>query len=99
MTRDAPGSAARCAAHRSTSAACWVSSTSTKPPAAGDECASGAVERRTADAGASACGVEATSRGAVMLKLEVVTAELFVQDFPVIYGLLHTAVRELDALW
>lgn len=43
--------------------------------------------------------LQATTREAVMLKLEVVTAELFVQDFPVIYGLLHTAVRELDALW
>lgn len=43
--------------------------------------------------------LKATTREAVMLKLEVVTAELFVQDFPVIYGLLHTAVRELDALW
>jgi hypothetical protein len=28
-----------------------------------------------------------------------VMAELFVQDFPVIYGLLHTAVRDLKALW
>lgn len=43
--------------------------------------------------------LKATTREAVMLKLDVVTAELFVQDFPVIYGLLHTAVRELDALW
>ena len=43
--------------------------------------------------------LQATTREAVMLKLEVVTAELFVQDFPVIYGLLHTAVRELAALW
>lgn len=43
--------------------------------------------------------LKATNREAVMLKLEVVTAELLVQDFPVIYGLLHTAVRELDALW
>lgn len=43
--------------------------------------------------------LKATTREAVMLKLEVVTAELFVQDFPVIYGLLHTAVRELDVLW
>jgi hypothetical protein len=43
--------------------------------------------------------LKATSREAVMLKFEVVRAELYVQDFPVIYGLLHTAVRELEALW
>lgn len=43
--------------------------------------------------------LKARTREAVMLKFEVVRAELFVQDFPVIYGLLHTAVRELDALW
>lgn len=43
--------------------------------------------------------LQATTREAVMLKFEVVRAELFVQDFPVIYGLLHTAVRELNALW
>ena len=43
--------------------------------------------------------LQATTREAVMLKFEVVRAELCVQDFPVIYGLLHTAVRELDALW
>ncbi|WP_421935484.1 hypothetical protein [Phenylobacterium sp.] len=41
----------------------------------------------------------ATTREAVLLKFEVVMAELFVQDFPVIYGLLHTAVRDLKALW
>lgn len=43
--------------------------------------------------------LKATSREAVLLKFEVVRVELFVQDFPVIYGLLHTAVRELEALW
>lgn len=42
---------------------------------------------------------KATNRKGVMLKFEVVTAELFIQDFPVIYGLLQAAVRELDALW
>jgi len=41
----------------------------------------------------------ATTREGVLLKFEVVMAELFVQDFPVIYGLLHTAVRDLKALW
>ncbi|WP_296599685.1 hypothetical protein [Phenylobacterium sp.] len=41
----------------------------------------------------------ATTRDGVLLKFEVVMAELFVQDFPVIYGLLHTAVRDLKALW
>jgi hypothetical protein len=41
----------------------------------------------------------ATTRDGVLLKLEVVLAELFVQDFPVIHGLLHTAVRDLKALW
>lgn len=41
----------------------------------------------------------ATTREGVLLKFEVVMAELFVQDFPAIYGLLHTAVRDLKALW
>ena len=41
----------------------------------------------------------ATTREGVLLKFEVVMAELYVQDFPVIYGLLHTAVRDLKALW
>ena len=41
----------------------------------------------------------ATTRDGVLLKFEVVMAELFVQDFPVIYGLLHTAVRDLKAIW
>lgn len=41
----------------------------------------------------------ATTREGVLLKFEVVMAELFVQDFPVIYGLLHSAVRDLKALW
>ncbi|MDB5440558.1 MAG: hypothetical protein JWM33_2985 [Caulobacteraceae bacterium] len=41
----------------------------------------------------------ATTRQGVMLKFEVVTRELQIQDFPVIHGLLRTAVRDLAAIW
>lgn len=42
---------------------------------------------------------KATSREGVMLKFEVVQSELCLEDFPVIHGLLKTAICELDALW
>lgn len=41
----------------------------------------------------------ATSRQAVMLKFKVVTRELVLEDFPVIHGLLRSAVRDLATLW
>lgn len=41
----------------------------------------------------------ATSRQAVMLKFEVVTRELDLKDFPVIHGLLRSAVYDLAKLW
>ncbi|HEX3367003.1 hypothetical protein [Phenylobacterium sp.] len=41
----------------------------------------------------------ASTRQGVMLKFEVVNRELHIQDFPAIYGLLRSAVRDLALLW
>jgi hypothetical protein len=41
----------------------------------------------------------ASSREAVMLKFEIVTKELVIEDFPPIHGLLKSAVRDLGVLW
>jgi len=34
-----------------------------------------------------------------MLKFQVVSVELQIQDFPDIHGLLKSAVRDLSAIW